>query len=306
MAQIDSGTYGRRSTYISRSRILLLAFLVQGYLAYNLGIRSVQNTKSPEYTYQPLDGAAPDLPMTCRSTAQQPSQNPKFVIGSMSDRETSYDWLVVSNKNRYAAKHGYDIIWDFEKNNNYFKDWDRLKAMEKVIRGKLEGENSYEWIWWTDYDSIITNSSIKLENLVDDALTGIEDPARRPEIDIIMTPDCWPMNSGSLLVRATKWSLEWIKEMWRQKEVEGTEGNMRSLQDCLRDMVLNNLHNIAQKGMFVKQYKMNAFPPEIHCVEDDRFWQPGDFMIHMAGAWAHVHEEDPTGLLLRKYAPLAV
>ncbi|CAK1362353.1 hypothetical protein CB0940_02383 [Cercospora beticola] len=309
MAYLDKGDYNRRSRYINRGRIILLcAFVLQGFLAYHLGVRSVdipEEYEEPAFNFSPLEGAAPDNPMTCRSTTQKPNEVSKFVMGSMSDKETSYDWLVMANKNRYAAKQGYDIIWDLEKNHKYTKDWDRLTAMEKVIRGKLKGDNSYEWIWWSDYDSIITNSSVKLENIVEDALAEIEDSSRRSQIDIIMTPDCWPMNSGSLLLRTTKWSLGWIEEMWKEKEVENEEGNKRSLQDCLRDMYANDLHNMKHKGTFVKQYKMNAFPTEIHCHEDDRPWQEGDFMIHMAGAWAHVHEKDPTGLLLRKYAQFA-
>lgn len=47
---------------------------------------------------------------------------------------------------------------------------------------------------------------------------------------------------------------------------------------------------------------MNAFPEEIHCHQNGRAWQKGDFAIHMAGAWAHVKwADDPTGWLLRKY-----
>lgn len=75
----------------------------------------------------------------------------------------------------------------------------------------------------------------------------------------------------------------------------------------LQDMVIANGVDIKHKGMFVKQWKINAFPPEINCHEDNRPWQKGDFAIHMAGAWAHVKGvDDPTGVLLRLYAPEAV
>lgn len=163
----------------------------------------------------------------------------------MNDKPNSYDLLVISNKLRYAATHNYDIVWDFDKSSStnsnsepsYSKDWDRLTTMAKIIQNKLAGQNSYEWIWWTDYDLIVTNFSITLDSVVREALEQQhveEDVNRREEIDLIMTPDCFPVNSGSLLVRTSAWSLEWIGEMWRQRLVVSEEdGRWRSLQDCL-------------------------------------------------------------------------
>jgi mannan polymerase II complex MNN10 subunit len=152
----------------------------------------------------------------------------------MNDRETSYDLIAISNKIKYTKKHGYDMIWSFDRSEgNYPKDWDRLKEMEKAIRGKLNGENAYEWIWWIDYDLIVTNSSITLESVVEQALAPYS-PAERDQIDMIITPDCFPVNSGSLMVRTTPYVLSIIAEWWRQKEIPSEDGNPRSLQDCLR------------------------------------------------------------------------
>ncbi|SMQ45134.1 unnamed protein product [Zymoseptoria tritici ST99CH_3D7] len=230
----------------------------------------------------------------------------KFAVGSMSDRETSYDHLAISNKMRYTQKHGYDMIWSFEKaEGSYPKDWDRLNEMERAIKAKHRGENAYEWIWWTDFDLIVTNSSITLESMVELALEPYS-AAERDQIDMIITPDCFPVNSGSLMVRTTPYILEVIKEWWRQKEIPGEEGDPRSLQDCLRDMVATGTMGLDKKSTFVKQWQLNAFPPEIKCHQDHIPWQPGFFVIHFAGAWAHVDEPDPTGLLMRKYAPYAV
>jgi mannan polymerase II complex MNN10 subunit len=95
-----------------------------------------------------------------------------------------------------------------------------------------------------------------------------------------------------------------------------------SEQDCIAELI-----NAAQKPeldtaesqqlqkqvRFVPQHRMNAFPEEIRCWEDgfkwsrdgkerrNGMWKRGDFAVHFAGAWAHVHENDPTGLLMRKY-----
>ena len=62
-----------------------------------------------------------------------------------------------------------------------------------------------------------------------------------------------------------------------------------------------------EKILFIKQWETNGFPEEIKCYDqDNRPWEPGMFVVHFAGAWAHVKEEDPTGLLMRKYSQYVV
>lgn len=93
----------------------------------------------------------------------------------------------------------------------------------------------------------------------------------------------------------------------------GREDTARSEQDAIRDLIYDNDWDredrvLAEKSvMIMPQRTMNAFPEEIRCVEaqPSGVWSPGDFIIHFAGAWAHLQEEDPTGYLMRKYAPLA-
>lgn len=259
MARTGVMEYRRNRSHVpNRSQLLLLiAFIIQGYVAYRYGVRSAKNdnhkilppTPVPQ---KPLSNAAAlaDTPTiwSPTTTISAASSSSKFILGSMNDKPTSYDLLVISNKLRYAATHNYDIVWDFDKSSSsnsnsepsYSKDWDRLTTMAKIIQNKLAGQNSYEWIWWTDYDLIVTNFSIPLDSVVREALEQQqqqhveEDVTRREEIDLIMTPDCFPVNSGSLLVRTSAWSLEWIGEMWRQRLVVSEEdGRWRSLQDCL-------------------------------------------------------------------------
>lgn len=259
MARTGVMEYRRNRSHVpNRSQLLLLiAFIIQGYVAYRYGVRSANNdnhkilppTPVPQ---KPLSNAAAlaDTPTiwSPTTTISAASSSSKFILGSMNDKPNSYDLLVISNKLRYAATHNYDIVWDFDKSSSsnsnsepsYSKDWDRLTTMAKIIQNKLAGQNSYEWIWWTDYDLIVTNFSIPLDTVVREALEQQqqqhveEDVNRREEIDLIMTPDCFPVNSGSLLVRTSAWSLEWIGEMWRQRLVVSEEdGRWRSLQDCL-------------------------------------------------------------------------
>jgi mannan polymerase II complex MNN10 subunit len=44
----------------------------------------------------------------------------------------------------------------------------------------------YEWIWWLDYDTLITNTTVKLTDIIDNTLRSRPD---RDNIDLILTPD---------------------------------------------------------------------------------------------------------------------
>ena len=86
----------------------------------------------------------------------------------------------------------------------------------------------------------------------------------------------------------------------------GERSNHPSDQDCILEVVQANKRGEKDRVVFIKQWKMNAFPAEIPCYEDDdgRKWEPGMFVLHVAGAWAHMPEdkENAKNILLQKYA----
>jgi mannan polymerase II complex MNN10 subunit len=88
------------------------------------------------------------------------------------------------------------------------------------------------------------------------------------------------------------------------------ESEHPSEQDCFRDLIYHNEHGEKERALFIPQWKMNAFPEEIPCYDqsDPRKWERGMFVVHFAGAWAHMPNttEDPKGTLFRKYQWLIV
>lgn len=83
----------------------------------------------------------------------------------------------------YAKKHGYDFRFDLHGEGF----WHKYVMFENLI-----DENKYDWIFWIDYDSIITNTSVKLENLISKSLAL----SQKPElIDAILTPDWYVSRS---------------------------------------------------------------------------------------------------------------
>jgi mannan polymerase II complex MNN10 subunit len=110
------------------------------------------------------------------------------------------------------------------------------------------------------------------------------------------------LNAGSFLVKSNEWSLKFLdgtRSMYDEKEVKGehTPHDQEAMVQLMKaePALLGNVK-------YIPQWKMNAYPEEIGCYDEDkRKWEPGMLMIHFAGAWAHVKEEDPTGYLMKKY-----
>jgi mannan polymerase II complex MNN10 subunit len=88
-----------------------------------------------------------------------------------------FDLPVLTRHTAYASKHSYHLEFDWS-GDGY---WHKVKMIERLII-----QDEYDWIWWIDYDSLITNTDIKLEDLINDSLASVSDPDR---IDLLLTPD---------------------------------------------------------------------------------------------------------------------
>jgi len=101
-----------------------------------------------------------------------------------------------------------------------------------------------------------------------------------------------------MLVRSRPSSLAFLNRV-RQY---GDKNPKLNEQECIRDVINNNKNGEQDQALWIPQWKINAFPEEIKCWDKHgRGWERGTFVVHFAGAWAHVKVEDPTGFLMRKY-----
>ena len=78
----------------------------------------------------------------------------------------------------YANKQGYDLRIDYEGENGA---WHKMTMVEEQI--KLQ---KYDWIWWVDFDTLITNKTTRITDIVDEVLANSTDPDK---ISMIFTPD---------------------------------------------------------------------------------------------------------------------
>lgn len=114
------------------------------------------------------------------------------------------------------------------------------------------------------------------------------------------------------MVRSSQRALDFLNRVRKY----GDAHQSLNEQECIRDLLqqdygLTKASNGREVGWasqhvkFIPQIRANAFPEEIRCWEvANKHWEPGYFLVHFAGAWAHVEGDDPTGQLMEKYGGL--
>ena len=113
------------------------------------------------------------------------------------------------------------------------------------------------------------------------------------------------LNAGSFIVRGHERSIKFLQDIYHtaDKEKEGQSEHDLSEQDAMAKLINDN-EEARSRTIQVPQWKLNAFPQEIACFDQwQKRWEHGFFILHFAGAWAHIKGEDPTGQLMRKYEP---
>ncbi|KAJ4372322.1 hypothetical protein N0V83_004096 [Neocucurbitaria cava] len=251
------------------------------------------------------------LPTSAPTPADTDTRPPRIAIVTFVTEQRSYLYLSLKNKDRklsfpsalskqlshaalidYARRHGYDFIVDYEAHTDRATIYWKFNMIEKLIKA-----DKYDWIWWIDFDTLFTNTDIKITDIIEESLRNVTNP---DEIDMLITNDCNRFNAGSFVLRGQDRAFNFMRDAWKMDDEYKAKGESISEQDALRHLMDEEPGK--SKVIVLPQWKMNAFPEEIGCFDDEkRGWEDGMFVIHFAGAWAHVKGEDPTGQLMKKY-----
>jgi mannan polymerase II complex MNN10 subunit len=81
----------------------------------------------------------------------------------------------------YARRHGYDFIVDYEAHTDKGTCYWKFNMMERLIK-----QAKWDWIWWVDFDTLITNTDMKVTDVIDEAMANATNP---DAIDWIITHD---------------------------------------------------------------------------------------------------------------------
>ena len=173
--------------------------------------------------------------------------------------------IAEENRKIYCRKHNY--IWRClykTLDPSRHPVWSKILWLIQLIQ-----EKKYDWIQWTDADSIVANMSIKIEHLI----------MLAPFSNVIVSKDWWTgLNAGQFLIRSCEWSERFLNRVYY--------GHPSCLTHLFNEQEAMRLEICRVESMSEKRYiawidksKINSY---IHPGFGHQYI-PGDFIIHFAG-----------------------
>lgn len=198
------------------------------------------------------------------------------------------------NKAAYAAHHDYDLLFvDVQRfvsgTDGVLADaWSRIPALIECL------ERGYALCAWFDADTAITNRSVSLESLFaareDDAGAAVSPAPRTPDLVVAKTWEEFAseptltqareyrLNAGVLVVRASAWSLRWLRAVWDMRTRYAFAYNRE--QSAMQRYFAHNREEERAHVRYVQQERLN-----IHNAYGGPrgAWRPGMFVEHFYG-----------------------
>ena len=195
---------------------------------------------------------------------------PRVAILSMWDQgQAGLGAITGPNKAAYCQAHGYDWL---PQDTGFIADrpvaWSKIHFLRQILP-------RYDWVMWSDADSLITNPAISLGTLVDQ-------PA-----DLLITRDQNGVNTGSFLIRNSPWSRRFLDQAWEIPSTPGYKARYELWTDRMWEnrafLILLGLHECRRHSRILPQRSLNSYPPELTAAGPDSAHRPGDFVIHLPG-----------------------
>ncbi len=183
------------------------------------------------------------------------------------------------NKESYCDRHGYHFhAYTESLDESRPIPWSKIKIIQQLFE-----DAEVKWVFWTDADSLIMNSDIKLKWFLDD------------RYDMICATDDEHLNSGQFLIRNCKWSKDFLARIYAKEEFIN---NGWWEQAAMIDEFAKNPKD-RRRCKLLKQRAMNSISFE-QCQGEHAYWHEGDFIVHFMGARGQQLVD-----LMQKYSAMA-
>jgi hypothetical protein len=195
---------------------------------------------------------------------------PRIAIVSMWDAaQADLALITAPNKAAYCDRHGYTWLPctdGFDSSRPVA--WSKLMFLRRYLP-------DYDWIMWSDADSLITNPVQRIETLI------------RTNADLLLTKDKIGINSGSFLIRNCLWAQLFLDEAWAIPAHPSYRREYDPLTDRLWEnrafwMLLRHFHHRCHTRI-LPQRAINSYLPGLDQTSPRGAYAPGDFVLHLAG-----------------------
>ena len=250
----------------------------------------------------PLNQIARDCPQPTSYTVD-PTQRPKICLTTLTDAAKAGPWqklvkwrnfdnlldMTWPNKVSYCERHGYQLFNEsLSLDRSRPPSWSKIRAAQRLLQNE-----DCDWVFWMDADTVIMNSTIRIEDFLPSA-----------DVDLVLTQQkgaSW--NAGAWLIRKSEWSLAFLDHWWNMKEFVkpkgmAVSGDNDALKAYLKGMDTTEfeahirvpprcLFNSVAKFMTADQQHAGQERPEwwyshlqLNKLES---FHKGDFVAHVAG-----------------------
>ena len=191
----------------------------------------------------------------------------KILILTLAD-EPYWPIARISNPNKaaYAARHGYDFrAYSHSNDTRRPTSWSKLQLVANALE-------EYDWVFWTDADSLIMNSEMPLEYIID------------KYADMIAAADENGLNTGQFLASPRAFDILIQADVKDEEFMHHPWWEQAAIHAVLKE-------NPQYRVKVVDQSKLNRLVPsgpehntfEKMVNQVDSVWKRGDFILHFSG-----------------------
>jgi hypothetical protein len=176
------------------------------------------------------------------------------------------------NRRQYAARHGYDVVWEEPSVGppGRTAHWAKVTALARWLP-------HYDWVWWLDADAVVTNLTRPVTDVLERHAT-----AAGAAFLIAREAKTGFLNTGSFMIRGrSDASMAFLRAVFHTDEAHWLHFEQGAFNHVL-DHPGGGPYTIrAGFGVEVPGRALNPFPDK-WCVQTEAH-QPGDLVVHMPG-----------------------
>ncbi|KAK9766164.1 alpha-1,6-mannosyltransferase, variant 2 [Basidiobolus ranarum] len=180
----------------------------------------------------------------------------------------------LQDKVDYTNKHGYQLIIYNDTSDARSASWSKIINLHRAMT-----ENPDKlWFWWVDVDSLIMEPQYSIEDHI------LAHVSRNPyfEKDIVLSWDCNGLNTGSMFLRNSDWSLKLLQDLlelsWLDPIMYGEQRKMQTLFHASQEMADHFNFIPLRKACAALQHRCRLDRKAAHQYN----YHKGDFLIHFA------------------------
>lgn len=205
--------------------------------------------------------ASPILPSSpkCASADRARMVMLMSVLHNDDDKLHRQYWIAVANRRAYALQHNVPLyLISGRLATDQHPVWEKLIALQAVFK-----HSCADWVWMNDADAYIMNLNIPLMDLANNPM----EHKHPKQLCNTSTPDmigagaCLSfLNAGSLLLRNTQWTNQFMSDTWHARFAEPLYWREQAAMLHLYTVGDNKQH-----VCIVQQRAINAFPNVTDC-----------------------------------------